>query len=249
MGDDAAALVTVTGAAFGYGGTPVVRADALRLAAGRCLGVYGPNGSGKTTLLRGVTGLLPPVSGTVRHRPGLRVGYLAQHRDLQLHWPMTARDAALVFVSAWQRFGRTKGCGAKLDPWLTTLGVGGLAGRPFAALSGGQQQRVLLAGALAADPQVLVLDEPTEGLDASSRRALLQCLREGLQRGLCIVLVSHEVGDLLAAADDVVLLEPARESGGASEVVAVEPSGLLERLATQNGAGAEAGDLKSQTGA
>ena len=231
MPAEAEALVTVEGAAFGYAGRAVVRVGALRLSAGHCLGVYGPNGAGKTTLLRGVTGLLPPLDGTVRKRPGLRVGYLAQHRDLQIHWPMTARDAALVPLSAWCRLGWTKGCGAKLGPWLETLGVAGLAERSFAALSGGQQQRVLLAGALAADPQVLVLDEPTEGLDASSRRTLLACLREQSRRGRCVVLVSHEVGDLLAVADEVVLLEPAAESGGASEVVAVASARLVEHLA------------------
>src|SRR5439155_13069788 len=160
-------------AGFGYDGRPVVRVPMLRLFAGRCLGIYGPNGSGKTTLLRGMTGLLRPLEGSVTRRPVLRIGYLAQHRDLQLHWPMSARDAALLALSARRHLGWVRGCSRQLDPWLKTLGVDGLSPRRFATLSGGQQQRVLLAGTLAAEPQVLVLDEPTEGLDARSRRVLL----------------------------------------------------------------------------
>ena len=230
MAADADVLVEVRGE-FGYDGRPVVRAPALTLRPGKCLGIYGPNGSGKTTLLRGLTGLLPPLEGSVTRRPQLRVGYLAQHRDLQLHWPMSARDAAELALSARRRFGWVRGTGPRLDPWLRTLDVLDLAGRPFAALSGGQQQRVMLAGTLAAGPQVLVLDEPTEGLDARSRTVLLDRLRDAARAGTCVVLVSHEVADLMALADDVVVLEPAAESGGASDVVPVDRSHLLDRLA------------------
>src|SRR5256885_3945396 len=127
--------------AFGYAGRPVVRVRSLALHAGRCLGIYGPNGAGKTTLLRGMTDLLPPIEGSVKRPHELRIGYLAQHRDLQLQWPMSARDAALLALSARKTFGWVRGCRRQLDPWLKTLGVGGLAANRFATLSGGQDHR------------------------------------------------------------------------------------------------------------
>ncbi|MDB5297637.1 MAG: transporter, ATPase subunit, partial [Phycisphaerales bacterium] len=114
-------LVTVRRATFGYAGRPVVRADDLRLYAGRCLGVFGPNGAGKTTLVRGLTGLLPPLAGTVTRaartvvapvpaegsggRDGLRFGYLPQYRGMDPAWPMSGFDAAALAASARGRLG------------------------------------------------------------------------------------------------------------------------------------------------
>src|SRR5947209_7394026 len=187
-------LIEVRDAVFGYGGRAVVRVEHLQLARGHCLGIFGPNGSGKTTLVRGITGLLSPMAGKVVHEPqrsaapngtiayrqpsGIRIGYLPQSRNIELHWPMTALDAASMAVSARRLFGwigpRTK----DVLNMMRRLGIEFLAHRPFASLSGGQQQRVMLAGALAGDPTILVLDEPTEGLDVRSTQELLDLLRE-----------------------------------------------------------------------
>lgn len=226
-------LVEAKNASFGYRGRAVVRADRLRLEAGRCLGVYGPNGSGKTTLVRGLAGLIAPLSGTVASPPLLRVGYVAQHRTAESHWPMTALDAAALAISAGRRFGWVGRRGrAAIGAQLESLGVASLACRPFAQLSGGQQQRVLLAGAMAADPQVLILDEPTEGLDASSRDALLGRLREAMAARLCAVLVSHDVRDLLALADEVAAVEPTGIDGAPHPVELIAPQELASRLLT-----------------
>src|SRR3954454_2725303 len=97
-------LVEARDAVFGYGDRPVVRVGALTLHPGRCLGIFGPNGAGKTTLVRGITALLPPMSGSVARRP-VRFGYLPQHRALDLQWPMSGLDAASMAVSAARRFG------------------------------------------------------------------------------------------------------------------------------------------------
>src|SRR5689334_2768014 len=103
-------LVEITGATFGYQRRPVVRVESLALHAGRCLGVFGPNGAGKTTLVRGMTGLLAPMTGSVRRggNDSLRFGYLAQHRAMELHWPMTGFDAAAMALSAARRLGRIR---------------------------------------------------------------------------------------------------------------------------------------------
>jgi len=106
----AESLIEVNDAVFGYGGRAVVRVAHLELARGQCLGIFGPNGSGKTTLVRGITGLLSPMAGQVAHEPigpssKLRIGYLPQHRNIELHWPMTALDAASLAISARRLFG------------------------------------------------------------------------------------------------------------------------------------------------
>src|SRR4051812_12854378 len=172
-------LVEVRDAVFGYGERPIVRVDALHLRAGRCLGIFGPNGAGKTTLVRGVTGLLAPMSGTVVRGESelLRFGYLPQHRAMELHWPMTGFDAAAMALSALRPMGRIGGRDTgRVREAMTAMDVHTLARRPFAKLSGGQQQRLLLAGALATEPNVLVLDEPTDGLDVRSHEGLLNVL-------------------------------------------------------------------------
>jgi ABC-type Mn2+/Zn2+ transport system ATPase subunit len=229
-------LVRVEHATFGYGDRAIVRVEQLALRAGRCLGIFGPNGSGKTTLVRGVTGLLPPLSGKVE-RPtpqAVRFGYLPQHRAMELHWPMTGFDAAAMATSARRRLGwigrwLAPDSGSIRDA-MCRLGVDSLAHRPFARLSGGQQQRLLLAGALAAEPSVLVLDEPTDGLDVASRRALLQLLAESTAQGLCTVIISHEVEDLLQLCHEVAWLHAADTEGGVSAVELIEPRELAARM-------------------
>ncbi len=223
-------LVELSGCIFGYQNRPVVRVDELRLHAGRCLGIFGPNGSGKTTLVRGITGLLPAASGVVRRREGLRFGYLPQHRAMELHWPMSGLDAASLAISSRRRFGWVDRKQHRLSRMLQTLGVEGLAHHPFARLSGGQQQRLLLAGALAAEPQVLVLDEPTDGLDVRSRQILLRVLREAAAEGLGTVIISHDVEDLMQLCQQVAWLHPAPEADEPSCVEIIVPPQLAQRV-------------------
>lgn len=203
-------LVELQNCVFGYGNRPVVEVDSLQLHSGRCLGIYGPNGSGKTTLVRGITGLLPPMRGIVRQEPSLRMGYLPQHRSMQLHWPMTALDAACMAVSARRRFGWIGSVMAQVRQAIQRLEVSDLAERSFSKLSGGQQQRILLAGVLADRPQLLILDEPTDGLDVRSRATLLRAIAHECEQGLSLVLISHERQDLIEIADETIVLDPAR---------------------------------------
>jgi zinc transport system ATP-binding protein len=225
-------LVTVSRAAFGYDGRAVVRVDDLRLRRGRCLGIFGPNGSGKTTLIRGVTGLLPPMSGEVsRQRADVRFGYLPQYRGIDASWPMSGFDAAAIAASARGRLGRLGHAARhRVRDAMARLDVEPLARRPFATLSGGQQQRLLLAGALAAEPHVLVLDEPTDGLDVRSRANLLDLLRTLGADGLCAAIISHDIEDLLAVCHDVAWLHPAEVPGEPSRVELIAPSTLAERI-------------------
>jgi ABC-type Mn2+/Zn2+ transport system ATPase subunit len=223
-------LVEVRDAVFGYGDRPVVRVDRLALHAGRCLGIFGPNGAGKTTLVRGVTGLIPPLAGAVHHQPGLRFGYMPQHRAMELHWPMTALDAAAMALSARRWMGWMGPSTARVLDSMRALGVHPLAGRPFAKLSGGQQQRILLAGALASEPNVLVLDEPTDGLDVQSRETLLDLLQDFTKKGLCTAIISHEVEDLLQICHEIAWLHAGAQEGEPSTVEAIQPGELAQRM-------------------
>lgn len=225
-------LVELIDCAFGYTpGKPVVRVEgAVRLEAGGCIGVFGPNGAGKTTLVRGLLGLLAPMSGRVHRDPAARRGYLPQHRAIDMGWPMSARDAATLASSARRRFGWAFGCAQRVTRSMESLDVAGLASQPFAKLSGGQQQRVLLAGALADDPHLIVLDEPTDGLDVASRDVLLRVLRDAIGNGLAGVVVSHDVDDIEALCQGALWLEPARVPGSPSIAHLVAVASLRERL-------------------
>ena len=226
-------LAELTECEFGYAtGRPVVRVPGtLRLDARQCVGVFGPNGAGKTTLVRGLLGLLRPLAGSVQHDRSIRRGYLPQHRSIDAGWPMSARDAATLAVSARARLGWATAAAADgVERSMDVLQVRELAEHPFAKLSGGQQQRVLLAGALADQPDLLVLDEPTDGLDVASRDLLLRVLREAIAARLGAVIVSHDANDLAALCRTVLWLEPAAGPDQPSVAHEISVAALRERL-------------------
>jgi zinc transport system ATP-binding protein len=228
-------LVEAAHATFGYERRPIVQVERLGLESGVCLGIFGPNGVGKTTLVRGLTGLLPAMAGEVKYLRRLRFGYLPQHRAMEPHWPMTAMDAASMAVSARRTLGWMGGAGAGISKAMRAMEVDHLAARPFSQLSGGQQQRVLLAGALAAEPEVLVLDEVTTGLDVRSRQALLDGLRDQNRKGLCSVMISHEMEDLLEVADEIAWLHWPDDPNLPSRVEVIKPEELAQRVAKVRG--------------
>jgi ABC-type Mn2+/Zn2+ transport system ATPase subunit len=225
------ALIDVIDAEFGYGQRAIVRAGSLCVQAGRCLGLYGPNGVGKSTLVRGMVGLLLPLAGRVQRRPGLRIGYVPQHRAMELHWPMTGEDVASLSISAHRRFGWVRSARPAVRRAMAELGVEALSPKSFSALSGGQQQRLILAGALADDPGVLVLDEPTDGLDVANRALFIDVLRQRKLAGMGLVLISHELEDLVELADEVAWIHPGEQAGMPGRVELVEPGRISQTAA------------------
>jgi ABC-type Mn2+/Zn2+ transport system ATPase subunit len=200
----------------GYGRRPLLPPIDLSLGPGAFLGVVGPNGSGKTTLIRTMLGLLPPVAGEVRYPRGGRpaFGYVPQKGDVDVSFPLTAGEIALM--GRYPRIG--VGCrpgAADREAVLRALdevGVRDLAGRAFHELSGGQRQRVLLARALAGAPEVLVLDEPTTGMDLPAERALLDQIAAIARTGIAVLMVTHQLAAVANYAHDLCIVDRERQA-------------------------------------
>ena len=191
-------LVDLRDAAFSYGGPVVVRAD-LRVDPGEMVGLVGPSGAGKTTLLRAVLRQMWPVSGQVRVA-GRRVGYVPQLETIDWSFPITVGEAVLLGRVAesgpwpWPR----RRDRADLADLLDRLGIGELRDRHIRTLSGGQQQRVFLARALIRRPELLVLDEPTSGVDVRTRQEILALLRSLNDDGIAVLLTTHDLNAVAA---------------------------------------------------
>ena len=191
-------LIAATGLSVSFGAQPVLSGVDFHVDPAEIVTIVGPNGSGKSTLLRSLAGAIVPQAGEVRRKPGLRVGYVPQKLQIDPTLPMTVNR----FLSLPQRVGRDDRRAA-----LVEAGAEALGNRPMAALSGGQFQRVLLARALLSRPELLLLDEPTQGLDQPGSAAFyrqIEHIRGHL--GCAVVMVSHELHVVMSASDRVVCL-------------------------------------------
>ena len=192
-------LIRVDHLTCGYGGDAAVVDVDLEIGAGDFVGVVGPSGSGKTTLLRALLGTVRPAAGTVTRRPGLRVGYVPQVETVNWHFPITVGECVLMArtsgrVLPWRSRRET----AEVAEVLDRLGLASLQDRHIRALSGGQQQRVFVARALLRRPQLLLLDEPTSGVDVKTRHEILHLLDELHRDGLAIALTTHDLNGIAA---------------------------------------------------
>ncbi|QIS38117.1 zinc ABC transporter ATP-binding protein AztA [Clavibacter capsici] len=181
----------------------------LRLDPGTLTAIAGPNGAGKSTLLEVVAGTRVSTSGT--RTAVAEAAFVPQRAAVPDHLPVTVRD--VVTVGAWGRAGRWRrldaDARAAVDDAMDRLGIASLAAQPLGALSGGQRQRALLAQGLARGARLLLLDEPTTGLDAASAERIRAILRSEADRGVAVACVSHDPA-VLADADRVVRLEEGR---------------------------------------
>jgi zinc transport system ATP-binding protein len=201
-------VAELTDVTFAYDGVPAVEDVTLRVEAGDFLGLVGPNGSGKSTLLKLLLGVLRPDEGTVSlfdepahaFSDGTRVGYVAQETaDAASGMPITVREVVTMGRYPHAGFRRLRREDRdRIADAMETVGVSHLADRRLSALSGGQRQRVFIARALAADAELLALDEPTVGVDAESREAFFELLRDLNDEGLTIVLIEHDIGVVTA---------------------------------------------------
>ena len=201
------ALLRMEGLTCAYDGSPVLVAADLEIGETDFTGIVGPSGSGKTTLLRAVLGTVAPVSGRIWRRPGLRVGYVPQVETVNWSFPVTVFEAVLMSRTSGRRLPWPSGTErSEVASVLERLGIGGLGGRHIRELSGGQQQRVFLARALLRQPQLLLLDEPTSGVDVRTRHDILHLLADLNLGGLAVVLTTHDLNGIAAHLPQLVCL-------------------------------------------
>ena len=189
---------------------------------GTSLAVIGPNGAGKTVLFRALIGALPH-TGTVRWADGTRIGYVPQRLDLERNLPVTGDDLlrARARLSSAAR--------GDIDPVLARVGlVPEILEKPIGALSGGQFQRLLMAMALLGDPTVLLLDEPTAGIDEPGQERVTETVRRLQRGGVTVLMISHELNVVYRFADKVLCLTRANAYCGAPRQV-LTPE-LLEQI-------------------
>ncbi|MEH1100701.1 metal ABC transporter ATP-binding protein [Micromonospora sp. CPCC 205561] len=225
-------VITVAHGVVGYDGRPVLRDVSLAVTAGEAVAVLGANGSGKSTLIRAVLGLVPLSSGSVtlferplrRFRQWHRIGYVPQRLGAGSGVPATVREVVASGRLARRGVLRPPGAAdrAAVAAALEAVGLADRARDPVATLSGGQQQRTLIARALAGQPELLVLDEPTAGVDAASQEAFAGALRDFVVGGGTVLLVAHELGPLRPLISRAVVVH---EGGICHDGAVPEPAG------------------------
>lgn len=190
----------------------------LEVNAGEIITLIGPNGAGKSTLLKMALGLIAMDSGQRIQRPDLRIGYMPQHMHLPETLPLTLKDF-LALAKGYQA--------RQLNQVCERLGISGLLTRPMQRLSGGELQRALLARALLSSPQLLVLDEPVQGLDVAGQSELYELIAQLKDELNCgVLMVSHDLHLVMAATDRVICLNGHICCEGHPQTVQQDPSYL-----------------------
>jgi zinc transport system ATP-binding protein len=191
-------LLELQGVSFSSRGRELISAVDLRVTAAEILTLIGPNGAGKTTLLKLALGLLSPTAGKVIRKPGMTIGYMPQKLHIDPSFPLSARR----FLSLAGKTSRSE-----RQKVLDEVGISRHADSPVQNLSGGELQRLLLARALLRNPDLLVLDEPAQGVDVHGQAELYQLLaRIRSEHGCAILMVSHDLHLVMAATDRVICL-------------------------------------------
>lgn len=213
-------IMRARGAAVGYGERPAVVDVDFDLYAGEVVALLGPNGSGKSTLIRGFLGLAQVMGGTIelfgmpsaQFRERHRIGYVPQRHTVVGSVPSTVREVVssgrLPLRRVFRRSSATDRAATLAA--IDTVGLGDRADTNIALLSGGQQRRALIARALAAEPDVLVMDEPTAGVDAANQQILARTLAHLVGAGTTLLIATHEAGPLATLVDRAVVMHDGR---------------------------------------
>ncbi len=208
-------LVAVRNASVRFGGIDALDDVDLTIGQGEIITLIGPNGAGKSTLVRLVLGVLRPSRGTVERRRGLSIAYVPQRLAIDATLPLTVDR----FLDLPHRRPAVRKAAV-----LAEVGVSGVDRQPLQTLSGGQFQRVLLARALLAEPDLLVLDEPAQNIDHLGQIELYELIADlRRRRGCAVLLVSHDLHLVMRATDRVICLNRCIRCAGAPETVGNDP--------------------------
>jgi ABC-type Mn2+/Zn2+ transport system ATPase subunit len=190
-----------------YGRDPVLVNVDLAIGEGEFVGIVGPSGSGKTTLLKAIAGSVEPIAGRIVRDRALSIGYVPQVETVNWFFPVTVREAVLMARIDGRRLPWPSNRDvADAQEVLDRLGLGGLADRHIRELSGGQQQRVFIARAMLGEPKLLLLDEPTSGVDVRTRHDVMHVIHELHHQGLAIVLTTHDLNGIASHLPKLVCL-------------------------------------------
>lgn len=215
MSARATPVIAAHGLSVRLGGHMILRDVNVGINPGEIVTIVGPNGSGKSSFLRALIGALPPAEGRIEKAPGLRIGYVPQKLSIDAALPMTVRR----FLGLPTRISDAVALQA-----LDKAGAATLGPQQMADLSGGQFQRVLLARALLEQPQLLLLDEATQGLDQPGAAQFYQHIQEVRRElGCAVVMVSHDLHVVMAASDRVLCMNGHICCEGTPEIVAGAP--------------------------
>ncbi len=233
-------LLTLREVSLGYDGRVVLEHLSFTVECGECLALVGPNGAGKTTLLRGILGLIPVLAGQIEYgfdRSTSPPGYVPQRETLDPIFPLTVFE--VVLMGTYARLALLRPVGRRQRQLaarcLEQVGLADLADRPFWALSGGQKQRVLIARALAVEPRILLLDEPTAGVDPGAATTIMDLIaRLNRDQGLTVVLVSHHLRLVRSLVHSVLWVEAGCASKGATEVM-LTPERIMDSFGLLRG--------------
>ncbi|MBQ8402724.1 MAG: ABC transporter ATP-binding protein [Clostridia bacterium] len=212
-------LVSAGDVTLSYDSRPVVENLTFAVTRGMYLCIVGANGSGKSTLMRAVTGILRPSSGVLRVGDGVTIGYLPQQSEIQRDFPASVWEVALSGCLGRVKnrlsfgFGYDAASRERAEKALAMLGMEHLKKRSYNELSGGQQQRVLLARALCASDDLLLLDEPVTGLDPDAAREMYAIIRRLNDNGTAILMVTHDMEAALEESSHILCL--CQRHGGA----------------------------------
>lgn len=206
------ALIDLKDVAIGYAQKPIAENINWQVLPGSLWGIIGPNGAGKTTLLRTILGMIKPLDGKLHRRMKLRFGYVKQRDTLHDIYPFTVMEIVMT-----GRYGLTPDPGHPgiadydaVEKAILETGISELKEAPIGELSGGQRQRVLIARALAAQPDIIVLDEPTNDMDIAGEEAVLNLIMDThKQTGAAVIIVSHLLHAVLRIAENIIFIKDA----------------------------------------
>ncbi len=203
----------------------------LEIERGEFAGLIGPNGAGKTTLVRAIIGELEEYEGIVRVNG--RIGYLPQHSEFSRDFPITVREVSAMGIYRRKGFLRkpTSEDHEKLDTLLSRVGIQELSERKVGTLSGGEYQRLMLVRALAAEPDLLILDEPEAGIDEMGKASFYRLVDDlKKSRNMTVLMISHDIGMVFDACDRIVCLNKTLHCH--KEVESVSPEDLKKIFST-----------------